>query len=116
LQQGELSMVCVGLSERDLKNFGGPLGRQAKIWGGSGPPWHHPSFAPGYHYSLNSTAALSHPLLNKNSSELSLRLFATVLFAALKKFLVLFYRRRIYFEKPNLEMFFEKVFFRKNVI
>jgi len=23
LQQGELSMVCVGLSERDLKNFGG---------------------------------------------------------------------------------------------
>ena len=29
LQQGELSMVCVGLSERDLKNFGGavaPLG------------------------------------------------------------------------------------------
>jgi len=23
LQQGELSMVCVGLSEEDLKNFGG---------------------------------------------------------------------------------------------
>jgi len=29
LQQGELSMVCVGLSERDLKNFG-------RQW----PPWH----------------------------------------------------------------------------
>jgi len=28
LQQGELSMVCVGLSERDLKKF----------WGGNGPP------------------------------------------------------------------------------
>jgi len=26
LQQGELSMVCVGLSERDLKNFGGASG------------------------------------------------------------------------------------------
>jgi len=38
LQQGELSMVCVGLSERDLKNFGGDWGGQAKFWGGSGPP------------------------------------------------------------------------------
>jgi len=26
LQQGELSMVCVGLSERDLKKFGGATG------------------------------------------------------------------------------------------
>jgi len=26
LQQGELSMVCVGLSERDLKIFGGTTG------------------------------------------------------------------------------------------
>ena len=34
LQQGELSMVCVGLSEEDLKNFGGPR----KIWGGIGTP------------------------------------------------------------------------------
>ena len=33
LQQGELSMVCVGLSERDLKNFGGP----GKISGGKSP-------------------------------------------------------------------------------
>jgi len=33
LQQGELSMVCVGLLERDLKNFGGQ--------------WHPPSSAPG---------------------------------------------------------------------
>ena len=31
-------MVCVGLSERDLKNFGGPQGGTGKIWGGSGPP------------------------------------------------------------------------------
>jgi len=38
LQQGELSMICVGLSERDLKNFGGATGGQAKLWGGSGPP------------------------------------------------------------------------------
>ena len=34
LQQGELSMVYVGLSERDLKNFGGP----GKILGGQCPP------------------------------------------------------------------------------
>jgi len=40
-------MVCVGLSERDLlrltsrgKFWGGHWGRQAKFWGGSGPPWH----------------------------------------------------------------------------
>jgi len=26
LQQGELPMVCVGLSEKDLKNFGGAVG------------------------------------------------------------------------------------------
>ena len=37
LQQGELSMVCVGLSERDLKNFGEPLGGQAKFWGAVPP-------------------------------------------------------------------------------
>ena len=37
LQQGELSMVCVGLSERDLINFGGHWGGQAKFWGRSGP-------------------------------------------------------------------------------
>jgi len=34
LQQGELSMVCVGLLERDLKNFGGAR----QNFGGSGPP------------------------------------------------------------------------------
>jgi len=34
LQQGELSMVCVGLSERDLKNFGGA----GKIFGGKWTP------------------------------------------------------------------------------
>ena len=32
LQQGELSMVCVGLSERDLI-----LGSQAKFWGAVTP-------------------------------------------------------------------------------
>jgi len=34
LQQGELSMVCVGLSERDL------------ILGGQWPPWHPPISTP----------------------------------------------------------------------
>jgi len=42
LQQGELSMVCVGLSERDLKNFGGP----GKTLGGQWSPLAPPSFAP----------------------------------------------------------------------
>jgi len=30
-------MVCVGLSEKDLKNLGGTLGGQAEFWGGSCP-------------------------------------------------------------------------------
>jgi len=34
LQQGELSMVCVGLSERDLKNFGGATGGARQNFGG----------------------------------------------------------------------------------
>ena len=38
LQQGELSMVCVGLSERDLQKETYFLGGQAKFWEGSGPP------------------------------------------------------------------------------
>jgi len=42
LQQGELSMVCVGLSERDLLQWHDVtrkiLGGQAKFLGGSGPP------------------------------------------------------------------------------
>ena len=46
LQQGELSMVCVGHSERDLhqwhdvtrKILGGPLWRAGKILGVSAPP------------------------------------------------------------------------------
>jgi len=46
LQQGELSMVCVGLSEEDLKNFGGATGGPGKILGGQWPPWHPPSSAP----------------------------------------------------------------------
>jgi len=46
LQQGELSMVCVGLSERDLKSFGGTLRGQAKFWRAM-TPWHPPSSAPG---------------------------------------------------------------------
>jgi len=37
LQQGELSMVCVGLSEKKLKNFVGPLGGQAKFGGEVAP-------------------------------------------------------------------------------
>jgi len=43
LQQGELSMACVGLSERDLKNFGGAR----QNFGGQWPPWHPPSSSPG---------------------------------------------------------------------
>jgi len=35
LQQGELPMVCVGLSERDLKNFGGATGRARQNFGGA---------------------------------------------------------------------------------
>jgi len=62
---------------------------------------------------LNLIAALLHPLPNKNSSELSLPLFGTAPFATLKNFLVLFYRRRIYFEKPNPEMLFCKKLLKK---
>jgi len=58
--------------------------------------------------SLNLIAALPQPFLNKNSSELSLQLFATAPIAALKKIFGFVYRRRIYFEKPNPEMFFCK--------
>jgi len=35
LQQGELSMVCVGLSERDLKNF---WGARQNFGGAVAPP------------------------------------------------------------------------------
>jgi len=42
--------------------------------------------------------------MNKNSSELSL--FATAPFAALKKILVLCYKHKIYFEKPNPQILF----------
>ena len=38
LQQGELSMVCVGLSERDLKNFGGAIGGARQNFGGAVAP------------------------------------------------------------------------------
>jgi len=39
LQQGELSMVCVGLSERDLRNFGGATGGAwQKFEGAAAPP------------------------------------------------------------------------------
>jgi len=37
LQQGELSMACVGLSERDLKILGGPLGGRQNFWGELAP-------------------------------------------------------------------------------
>jgi len=32
-------MVCVGLSERDLKNFGGTTWRARQNFGGQWPPW-----------------------------------------------------------------------------
>ena len=62
---------------------------------------------------LNLVAALPQSFLNKNSSKLSLPLFATAPFAAREKVLVLFYRRKINFEKPNLEMFFCKKLLKK---
>ena len=46
LQQGELPIVFVGLSERDLKTFGGPLGGPGKMFGGQWPPWHPLTCAP----------------------------------------------------------------------
>ena len=61
LQQGELSMVCVGLSERDLlqwhditrKILWGPLGGPGKILEGQWPPWHPPSSAPGFNSAID---------------------------------------------------------------
>jgi len=45
--KGSCQLVCVGLSERDLKNFGGATGGgQAKFLGGSSPPLAPPSSAP----------------------------------------------------------------------
>jgi len=38
LQQGELSMVCVGLSKRDLKIFGGATGGARHNFGGAVAP------------------------------------------------------------------------------
>jgi len=46
LPQGELSMVCVGLSERDLKTFGEATGGARQNFGGQWPPWHPPISAP----------------------------------------------------------------------
>jgi len=46
LQQGELSMVCIGLSERDLKNFGEATGGPGKLLGGQCPSLAPPSSAP----------------------------------------------------------------------
>ena len=47
MQQGELSMVCVGLSERDLLQWHDVtrkiLGGQAKFLGGSGSPGSAPT-------------------------------------------------------------------------
>jgi len=62
---------------------------------------------------LNLIAALPQSFLNENSTELSLPLFDTAPYAELKKVLVLFYRRKINFEKPNLEMFFCKKLLKK---
>jgi len=46
LQQGKLSMVCVGISERDLKIFGGSLVGPGKSLGEQWPPLAPPSSAP----------------------------------------------------------------------
>ena len=54
-------------------------------------------------YFLNMEAL---PLLNKNSSELSLPLFAIATFGALFK-LVPFYKSRVYFKQSNCEIFFQ---------
>jgi len=66
LQQGELSMVCVGLSERDLlqwhdvtrKILGGHWGARQNF-GGAVPPWHPPSSAPDCHSRLLQTTLTS---------------------------------------------------------
>ena len=59
LQQGELSMVCVGLQCSDMtsrgKFWGGHWWGQAKFWGGSGPTWHPPSSAPAYTLHIYTT-------------------------------------------------------------
>ena len=47
LQQGGLSMVCVGLSEKDLKNFWGATGGTRQNFWGKWPPLAPPSSAPG---------------------------------------------------------------------
>jgi len=52
LQQGELSMVCVGLSERNLKNFWGGTGGTRQNFGGTVPPLAHPSSDPVYSHYL----------------------------------------------------------------
>jgi len=61
-------MVCVGLSERDLENFGRPLGGPGKILGGSATPWHPPSSAPvieavGIYPSVSDCIQISMDLL-----------------------------------------------------
>jgi len=60
-------MVCVGLSERDLKNFGGATGGPGKIWG-PGPP----SSAPEDEYkqpdciTARNQTLLNFPHLSRN--------------------------------------------------
>jgi len=49
-------MVCVGLSEKDLKNFGGPVGGPGKILAEQWPPWHPPSSAPGCNSYVTGTS------------------------------------------------------------
>jgi len=53
LQQGELSMVCVGLSERDLKNFWGATGGARQNFGGAVAPLAPPSSAPDEKYYIS---------------------------------------------------------------
>jgi len=58
-------------------------------------------------------AALPPPFLNKIVASYRYRYSLPLLLLHLKKFLVLFYRRGIYFEKPNPEMFFCKKLLKK---
>ena len=52
MQQGELSMVCVGLSERDLKIFGGATGGARQNFLGEVAPPGTP-LAPPLHVSVS---------------------------------------------------------------
>ena len=76
LQQGELSMVCVGLTERDLlqwhdatrKIFGGALGGAGQNFGGAVAPPGTPLAPPliPYHNLLHTHRHRGHSRFEKN--------------------------------------------------